>query len=301
MVECPRRVEDHRARSLDLEQHLRAGVRDGLVGADRAAELLALLRVGDGHLQRALCDADRFGAQRHGDDVGGAGAVARQRVEGAVGRDAPQPPRRVERLDGRRGRALGQRPAVAVAHHDHVGAVGVGHRGPAVAVAQRGHRAARLARGQARQPARALLVAAGVGDERRGGDGGQEGRGRQRGAELLLDHGQLDDAQAQPAVLLGHEQRRPAELADGRPALVGEAAVGLVGQPPDLLGLVARGEEVARGALDRALVVGEVEVHQRIRGSPSTRSATMFLRISVVPPSIELARARRKRKVQVSS
>ena len=32
---------------------------------------------------------------------------------------------------------------------------------------------------------------------------------------------------------------------------------------------------------------------QRARGRPSTRSATMFLRISVVPPSIEFPRARR--------
>ena len=55
-------------------------------------------------------------------------------------------------------------------------------------------------------------------------------------------------------------------------------------------------KELAGGALDVALVVGEAEVHGYAaafnRGRPSTRSATMFLRISVVPPSIELPRAR---------
>ena len=38
-----------------------------------------------------------------------------------------------------------------------------------------------------------------------------------------------------------------------------------------------------------------------VRGIPSTRSATMFLRISVVPPSIEFARARSMRYVHSSS
>ena len=57
----------------------------------------------------------------------------------------------------------------------------------------------------------------------------------------------------------------------------------------------ARAEQVARRALDVALVFGQVEPHRYrfpARGRPRTRSATMFLRISVVPPSIELPRAR---------
>src|SRR6185369_10601650 len=71
------------------------------------------------------------------------------------------------------------------------------------------------------------------------------------------------------------------------------------GDLPHSLQQITKGQEVARRAADLALVVGEVEVHAR--GSPSTRSATMFLRISVVPPSIEFARARRKRYVQIGS
>ena len=58
----------------------------------------------------------------------------------------------------------------------------------------------------------------------------------------------------------------------------------------------AFGEQIARRALDLALVVGEAEVHLRPadlqRGRPSTRSATMFFSTSVVPPSIVLPRAR---------
>ena len=58
---------------------------------------------------------------------------------------------------------------------------------------------------------------------------------------------------------------------------------------------IDRAEQLARGLLDLVLVLGEVEVHAAApfrRGRPSTRSATMFLRISVVPPSIVLPRER---------
>ena len=61
------------------------------------------------------------------------------------------------------------------------------------------------------------------------------------------------------------------------------------------LGAGARAQQLAGGALDVALVVGEAEVHYAAafsRGRPSTRSATMFLSTSVVPPSIELPRER---------
>ena len=73
-----------------------------------------------------------------------------------------------------------------------------------------------------------------------------------------------------------------------------------LGELAQALELEAARKQVAGGLLDRPLVVGEVEIHlacpsYRIRGRPSTRSAMMFFRISVVPPSIEFARARRKR------
>ena len=52
-----------RARALGVQQHLRAAVRDGLEGADRDAELLAVLDVLERHLERALADADDLGGE----------------------------------------------------------------------------------------------------------------------------------------------------------------------------------------------------------------------------------------------
>ena len=95
-------------------------------------------------------------------------------------------------------------------------------------------------------------------------------------------------------MLLGDRDARPAELAQLLPErLVGGAGLGVLA---DALGAGALGQQLAGGALDLALVVGEPEVHQTAtfrRGRPSTRSATMFLSTSVVPPSIVLPRARR--------
>ena len=75
--------------------------------------------------------------------------------------------------------------------------------------------------------------------------------------------------------------------------LVGGARLGVLAHA---LGAGAVGQQVAGGALDLALVVGVSEVHGYAtafsRGRPSTRSATMFLSTSVVPPSIVLPRAR---------
>ena len=49
---------------LGLQQHLRAAVGDRLVGADRAAELLAVFGVLDRHLHRPLGDPGRLGGER---------------------------------------------------------------------------------------------------------------------------------------------------------------------------------------------------------------------------------------------
>ena len=99
-------------------------------------------------------------------------------------------------------------------------------------------------------------------------------------------------------MLLGDRDAGPAEL--GQLAQLGpKPVVGRSGLGRGAHGLPsgARGEQLARGALDVLLVLGEPEVHGYAeafsRGRPSTRSATMFLSTSVVPPSIELPRARR--------
>ncbi len=97
-------------------------------------------------------------------------------------------------------------------------------------------------------------------------------------------------------MLLGKRDPGPAELAQLAPQLlVGAPCLGVLAHA---LGSGPVGEQLARRALDLALVVGEAEVHWRpyaatfSRGSPRTRSATMFLSTSVVPPSIVLPRAR---------
>ena len=165
-------------------------------------------------------------------------------------------------------------------------------------IPQRG-RATQSALGERPQKALALLVGAAQRQRQAGNRVREQRRGGQRVAHLLEEHRQLDDAEPLPTPLLGERQPGPAELGHLVPVGLLEAVLAL-GQLANPLGLVARGEEVMRGRLDRLLLVGEIEVHgqlqnrQRIFGRPSTRSAMMFLRMSVVPPSIELARERRK-------
>ena len=123
---------------------------------------------------------------------------------------------------------------------------------------------------------------------------GRNGTGRDGAPELLAQDRQLDRAEALAAVLLGDGDAGPAELAELLPQrLVGAGGLRVLAHA---LGAGARAEQLAGGALDVALVVGEPEVHGYAtafsRGRPSTRSATMFLSTSVVPPSIELPRAR---------
>src|ERR1700693_4324598 len=116
---------------------------------------------------------------------------------------------------------------------------------------------------------------------------------RERAAELLAQDRQLDLPETLAAVLLRDGDPRPAELRELTPQRrVGSARLAVLAHVRRARAL---GEHVARGALDLALVVCEAEVHQAAtfsRGRPSTRSATMFVRTSVVPPSIVLPRAR---------
>src|SRR5947207_1580690 len=65
-----------------------------------------------------------------------------------------------------------------------------------------------------------------------------------------------------------------------------------VGQLRGALERVAVGEDRPRLAPQLLLLVGEGEVHQRLLGSPKTRSAMMLRRISDVPASIVFPRER---------
>jgi hypothetical protein len=120
---------------------------------------------------------------------------------------------------------------------------------------------AELATGERGQPALVLRRGARRGQQQRGADVGEQRRGREGVAHLLGDHHQLDRPEPQAVVLLGDDHARPSENHQLVPLLVGEAAL-IAGQLADGLGLVARREKVPRGALDRLLIVGELEVHR---------------------------------------
>ena len=72
-VARPAGVVEQRAPVLQLAQHLGQRVLDRLVGADRASERVALLGVGDGHLQRRLDAAERLGRDQGLRQMPGAG------------------------------------------------------------------------------------------------------------------------------------------------------------------------------------------------------------------------------------
>ena len=155
-------------------------------------------------------------------------------------------------------------------------------------------RAGQLARGEAGEPALALLGRAGVLDQRRREHGRQERDGGDGAPELLAEDRELDRAEALAAVLLGDGDAGPAELGELLPeAVVGAAGLGVLA---DALGVGAvRRAARARCAGSRAgrrSVRSPCHATAFSRGRPRTRSATMFLSTSVVPPSIELPRAR---------
>ena len=92
----------------------------------------------------------------------------------------------------------------------------------------------------------------------------------ERTTELLEEHGRI-------------EEREVVRLQDPDPAELCELLHRRRG---------VRVEERARLAAKVVLLGGEREVHYRLLGSPSTRSATMLRRISLVPASIVFPRDR---------
>jgi hypothetical protein len=111
---------------------------------------------------------------------------------------------------------------------------------------------------------------------------------------LLADPDCLEREQREPLVLRpGLVEER---LADSCPAGLLEED-GLVDEPePGRADLVTAPaavlERLARLAAQQLLFVGEGELHQRLLGSPRTRSAMMLRRISEVPASIVFPRLR---------
>ena len=81
----PAGVVEQRAPVVELAQHLGERVLDGLVGADRAAEGVALLGVFDGHVERRFDAAERLGGDQRLREIPGRG----ERLLGRVEHDAP--------------------------------------------------------------------------------------------------------------------------------------------------------------------------------------------------------------------
>ena len=218
----PRGERRRRARLLGFQQHLRAAMRDRLVGADRHAELLALLDVGHRHLERALAHADELRADRDERAVDAAGAVARRAARRRRRRRSRAPPS-----------ASGRSTATGLTS--------------ASCARQQARRCRRLRRARSRPPRRrrsraprcrrprtpsAPIVSpeASPGSQRSRCSGEpacsisvrrhrarQERHRRERASELLAQDRQLDRAEALAAVLLGDRDPRPAQLAQLAP------------------------------------------------------------------------------------
>ena len=224
-------------------------MRDGLIGADLLAELLAVGDVGDAELERLLRDADGLHGERREQSQPDRLEIAVDRL--AVGR--PEPPERPRLVDGRERLTLGRDGGHVVAQHP---VDGVEVRNEPVELDRPG-----------------VVV-----QLRQGGkdDGGGEERARvERPARLFEEDRLVDEGESAAATLLRNGDAEPAELAQ-----LGERRVRVCV------------EERARLPAQLLLLLAERELHQRVLGRPSTRSAMMLRKISEVPASIVLPRER---------
>ena len=291
-----------RSRALGLAQHVRAAVRDGLVGADRAVELLAVARVLDRHLHHPLGHPDQLGGHRHRDPVGGGRRTSPRsgspsppgthaRVAAGVRRSCPAARCRRPTL---RARTAWSQSISTITSAESASGTSVGD-----AIVQHAHGAACLAGGDARQLARLLLVGAGVLEH-------QARRRRWTGTAPAPACSQAPPSGSPaprcrvPGRRAPRRRRYPASRArparssarrrSARPRPARAPCLGLKRCPSRsrAVRLIACWSSVKSKFIAQAPIAARA-------GFRGTRSAMMFLRISVVPPSIELARARRKR------
>src|SRR5882724_1875417 len=131
--------------------------------------------------------------------------------------------------------------------------------------------------------------------EQRGGDHrARHVRAREAGAaHLLEEEDNVDHGAAAAAVFHGDQEARPAEDGDLLPQRSRKAALAGHALRHDGRWTVAL-EEIAGGAHEKLLALGEVEVHglapsfhaRASAGRPSPRVATVERRISEVPPAM---------------
>ena len=121
--------------------------------------------------------------------------------------------------------------------------------------------------------------------------------GDQGRAGLFHQHGQVEHAQPEAVVVLADQQAGPAQIRHLGPERFGRGgAIGHIQHAAQFGAGPLLAEKLARRIAQENLFFVETEVHgcaPYLRGRPSTRSAMTLRKISDVPPSIELARARR--------
>ena len=260
-VGAPAGEGGRRPRLLGFEQHLGAAVGHGLEGAHGDPELLAVLDVGDRHLERPVAHAHELRADRHQRPVharghvsgklvaslgpypcGGAGGV--DRLEWLRRRRRRRPPR----APGRRLRRARSRPprrrSTTRSAEPSLALPSAPIDSPE---ASPGSHCSRCSG----EPACSIRVEAIA--EGRKGTGAIDRPSSSHRIESSIR------AESAAAVLLGDRDPGPAELAQLVPQrLVGGAQLGVLA---DALGLCPLGQQGPGGALDLPLVVGEAEVH----------------------------------------
>jgi hypothetical protein len=272
---------------------------DALIAPDRRAELHAILRILHRQGERPLGGPESL--RRDGDRAAveeqRQGRLGVTTLEPIRGREAdpveakrPAAPGLVEGRDeldrhSRRiaadDREADRRPR-PIGHDEHVGAARIGDEAlfaaqhvdvpralrrephPArpleIARLEQGHGPDRFARSEARKPAAALGRAPrflhGQGRERRR----HEGRRQERPPRLLEHDHEVDPAEARPAILLGDQEPEGSLLRQGLPEL-GGMSVGRLRQAADLRHRTAVVQELAHGVAQKALLLGETEIH----------------------------------------
>ena len=238
-------------------------VLDRLVGADRAAELAALLGVFDRHVQHCLAGSDqlRGGGQRA--ELVSPRDVGTVRVVGCG--DVEQSAARVDGL------VLLTRCCVAdlavARQQDQPGRVGV--EGPADLWRQCDG-GDQLAGGQRRA---AIVVGK---QNRHHRDGFGDGSRHAPAAQAFAGHHQIDRVGTDPVEFLRHHQSGDAEVSQPRPDLAARCGVAI---GPGAHGArdVGGGQRRVDAGREVALLRVQVESHLAFsRGSPSSRSAMML-------------------------
>ena len=299
-VGCPARVVAHGPRHLDRPEHVGAQVLHGLQRPDRHAELVTLVRVRHGQVERGLrcTDAvdDRAGGQpveRRAHGVGrlGADPAGRAGVEDH-GRLGVRPVDRrgrdhrgVAALDGEDAEAgpvggddqqhVRARPAVDVhlraGHAPRVVVAGGPGGGlapgdPACRLVERDG-TARLPGGEGGQSRVGPPAVQRVDEADRADGGRQVGGGAGGPAQLLEDDGRVDEPAARATALGRREEPDDAEFDEAAPHLVGDAALGPV-PGAHLAPRCPRREEAPHGFAERLLFSRELEVHVPSRDHP---------------------------------